>query len=147
MSENNQSSSSGPTTGGSSRFTASRWYAVLPVVTLVVGLILGSVIAGLAVDQSSDDDPGATPTTPGDTATGPDGATPTGDVNVVVPKECLEAADTVEEATNVLREGMGSLRDFERQPLLDMLNRLEDLEAQARKQAEQCSEVDVTRSP
>ena len=94
-----------------------------------------------------------TPLFPGPKYVGPqaerfrvrDEPSPTGDVEVVVPQECLDAAATVEEATEVLRNGVGAVEDCDRQSILDMLNRLEDLEAQAREQADRCSDVDVNR--
>lgn len=146
MSEKDQTAASeSRTTAGSSTGGTSRWHAVLPVVTLLIGVLLGGVIAGVAVDRYSTDEPAPAPTE-GETGAGDDETT-SEDLQVVVPKECLDAAATVEEATDVLREGVGAVRDFERQPLLDVLNRLEDLEVQAREQAERCTEVDVGETP
>lgn len=134
--------------------TRSGWFVVLPALALVIGLVLGGLIVGVALDGSpTDEGPSSDPTSTDSPSPDPDGSTPTddsggdagGDVEIVVPQECLDAADTVERATQVMRDGVGAIEDFDRQPLLDALNRLEDLEAQARAQADRCSQVEVNR--
>lgn len=142
----------GKTAANPSGRTRPGWFVALPALTLVIGLVLGGLIAGVAIDGSPTDegpttDPTSTesPTSTGSPTTDPDEPAPTGNVEVVVPQACLEAADTVEEATKVLRDGVGAIENFDRQPLLDALNRLEDLEAKARAQANRCSEVEVNR--
>lgn len=125
----------------------SGWFVALPAITLVIGLVLGGLIAWAAVDgPPTGEEPSSGPTAADSESVSPeDEPSPTGDVEVVVPQECLDAAATVEEATEVLRNGVGAVEDFDRQSILDMLNRLEDLEAQAREQADRCSDVDVNR--
>lgn len=113
---------------------------VAPAVALVVGLVLGGLVAG-AGERSGSSRPAPTVT-----VTAPS-ATSTSDTSVVVPQECLAAAETVEEATQVLQEGVGAVRDFRRDALIELLDRLEDLEAQAREQAATCSEVEVEDPP
>lgn len=113
------------------------WAVLGPVVALVVGLVLGGVIVGAGESVRS---PGSTPT-----ATVTETADPSpDDTSITIPQECLDAAETVEAATNVLRRGVAAVRDFRRQELVDLLNELEDLEAQARDEAATCSDVEVT---
>ena len=149
MSEKEQTDGpAGKPTGLPGGGTRSGWFVALPALTLLLGLVLGALIAGVAVDGPlTGEDPSSDPTSTESPSPEPDETSPTGDIEVVVPQECLEAADTVEEATKVLRDGVGAIEDFEREPLLDVLNRLEDLEAEAREQADRCSDVDVNRSP
>lgn len=114
-----------------------------PAVALVVGLLIGALVVG-AGERSGSSRPAPTVTVTAD----PDASTD--DTSVVVPRECLEAAETVEEATDVLQEGVGAVRDFRRDTLVELLNRLEELEAEARGQAATCREVEVespTESP
>jgi len=116
------------------------WFAVVPALTLIVGLVLGGLIVGVAGD-----DPAADPS-PTDAPTTPE-ASPSGDVTVAVPQECVAAADTVQQATGLIRDGVAAVRDFRPEELIDLINELEDLEALAREQAAACSAVDVSQSP
>jgi len=108
-----------------------------PVVALIIGLVLGAVVVGAGQSSRSPEDAETVTVTPSPDATGNDTA-------VVVPQECVQAAETLEEATDRLREVVGAVRDFSRDRLVELLNELEDLEAQAREEAVACSEVDIT---
>ena len=130
------------TDGGSSRSTSTpRWAVAVPAVTFIVGLLLGGVVIGAGMGGGDSPESDAGPTTPGA------GPTPTSDVNVVVPNACLEAAATVNEAMDLIQDGVGAVRDFRPEELVEMLNQLELLDARARDLAQQCSQVDVSRSP
>lgn len=122
--------------------SASWWRSlavVAPAVALVVGLVIGGVVVGAGETS------GSSRPSPTATVTVTDAAEPTpSDTSVVIPQACLDAAETVEEATDVLRDGVGAVRGFRRSELVDLLNRLEDLETQARDEATTCSEVEVT---
>jgi hypothetical protein len=69
---------------------------------------------------------------------------PTEEVTVVVPQECLEAANTVRDATQLLRDGVDAVRDFRPDELVGLLDRLEGLDALAREQADSCSQANVS---
>jgi len=115
----------------------------VPAITFVVGLLLGALVVGVGLDgdgTATDGDSTETPTSGAD-------PTPTDDVQVVVPQECLQAAQTVTEATNLIRSGVEAIRDFRPDELADLLDRLEDLDAEAQDQAAQCSQVDVSQTP
>jgi len=113
------------------------WFVAVPAVTFVLGALLGGLVIG--VGQDSSDAPGSDGSTPGaaPTSSGPSTA-------VVVPDSCLEAAETVRRATEVLREGVGAIQDFRVQPILDLLDDLEDLDREARAQASTCTGTRVT---
>lgn len=112
------------------------WAVLAPALALVLGLVIGALVAGAGESVRS---PGSSPTA---TVTETVGSSPE-DTSIVIPQECLDAAETVEEATDVLRRGVAAVRDFRRQELVDLLNELEDLEARARQEASTCSDVDV----
>jgi len=113
------------------------WFVAVPAITFVLGALLGGLVIG--VGRDSPEAPGAGEATPGSgpTSSGPSTA-------VVVPDSCLEAAETVRRATEVLREGVGAIRDFKVQPILDLLDDLEDLDGEARAQASTCTGTRVT---
>jgi len=127
----------------SEQHAASGWLRAVPAITFVVGLLLGALVVGVGLDgdgTATDGDSTETPTSGAD-------PTPTDDVQVVVPQECLQAAQTVTEATNLIRSGVEAIRDFRPDELADLLDRLEDLDAEAQDQAAQCSQVDVSQTP
>ena len=129
--------------GGTSRSSSTpRWAVVVPAATFIVGLLLGGVVIGVGIDSDEGSpESDASPTTSGA------GPTPTSDVTVVVPNACIEAAATVNEAMDLIQDGVGAVRDFRPEELVEMLNQLELLDARARDLAQQCAQVDVSRSP
>ncbi len=115
-----------------------RWAVVLaPAGALVVGLLLGGLVVGVA--GGGDSSPGATPTP----TSQPSSSAPSADTAVVVPQECVQAAETVRRASQLLRDNIAAIRDFKAQQIVDLLNQLEDLDGQARRQADACSEISV----
>lgn len=150
MNDNDPSTPSDP--GGSSgaareretvRPGPRRLLAILPAITFVLGVVLGGVVVGAeggSDEPDTDETPSPTPTqsttpSPGDTA-------------VVVPQECLAVADTVDQLTQAVRDNLDAIREFRSQDIVEMLDRLEDLDQQAREQADACRDVQVdTVSP
>lgn len=122
------------------RSTPGAWFVLAPAAALVVGLLLG----GLLVWAGRDDPSGVSAPEDGATAAPSPSAAAGEDTAVVVPSECLEAADTVEEATDVFRDLAGAVRDLRTGELPELLTRLERLDAQARSQADACREVQVS---
>lgn len=123
--------------------SGSLWSVLAPAAALLVGLVLGGVLVGVIND---DDEPSAEPETSASPT--PDDASPSESATiVVVPNECLEAADSVEEALQLVERGAAALRDFESAELRELLRELETLDAQARAQAEACQEVQTAQSP
>ncbi len=119
---------------GGSRFA---WVStVLPAVMLLVGVLIGVLVAGVGGGAGDGDEPAAGPSA-GVTSTGPATA-------VVVPDSCLESAQTVREATDAIRGGVEAVRNFEPDKILALLDRLEDLDKQARAQAETCTGTEIT---
>lgn len=111
----------------------------LPALTFLLGAVLGGVVigVGLGVGDSSGSDPegagaAAAPTT-----------TASSDTTVVVPAACSEVAATVTRVLELVRQGVGAVRDFQPTVLTDVLDQLETLDPQLRAAAEQCSAVQV----
>lgn len=128
--------------------SASRWWGILvPTVTFIVGLGLGLVImfaTGGGSDPALGPEAGdESPTGPTSSATGTD----TPDTVVTVPGACEEAARNISEATRLLDDVAASVRDFQPDELVDLLEQLEQLDTETRELAERCRVVDVTASP
>lgn len=110
----------------------------VPAVALLVGLILGGLVVGVGTGGSS--------TGPEDkvTVTVSPSANSSEDTAVIVPRECVQAAETVQEATRLLRDDLSAIRNFQASKIVDLLNELEDLTNQADEQARTCSDISIT---
>ena len=121
----------------------SRWAVLVPAAALLLGFALGAALMGVG-PRGPGRPPAAevsAPVTPSTTISDADESA------VVVPRACVRAAESVQEAATVLRAGVASLRDFHGRELVEALNNLEDLEMQAREQAAACTAADVVTSP
>lgn len=115
---------------------------LLPAATFLVGLVLGALVVGAVAGDVG-------PST-GDTAESTTSPTPTGsapETTVVVPGACTDAAEAVRSAVRLLRQGAASVRDFDPDELVRVLNELEIVEPRVRALARQCSDVEVNPSP
>ncbi len=126
--------------------SGSLWSVFAPAAALLLGLVLGGVLVGVVVDgddeRSLGTDPSASPTPGGDSGSPSAGATV-----IVVPDECLAAADSVDQAVELARQGADAVRQFEPEQLRELLRELEELDLRARAQAEACREVQTSSSP
>ena len=117
----------------------SRWVVALPAIALVAGIALGALVVGVATDNDDtptrDDEPTPSATESGDSTA------------VIVPDACRQAAASVAEATDLLRDAVSDIRNFRAEEILDLLNQLEDLDTQAREQAALCTDIEVTAVP
>ncbi len=100
---------------------------------------MGAAVGGGDDDQTSGDEASTTPS-PATTPT-------TGATVVTVPAACQEAADNMREALSLLRSGTDSVEKFQPDRIVELLNRLEDIDQQTRPLLDECSNVDVSRSP
>lgn len=122
------------------------WQKFLPAATFLVGLGLGSVV--VAVSQT-----GTAPSAGGGQSAGPTpgaSATPAGgagDTVVTVPGACEDSAQNLREAASLLRESVGTVKDFAPKRLVEILNRLETLDNETRPLIDECSGVKITESP
>lgn len=125
--------------------TGNRWGVLLPALTFLVGLGLGLVI--MLATGGSEPDVEAPTAEDSPSATASDEATGTPDTVVTVPGACEDAARNISEATRLLDDVAASIRDFQPEQLVDLLDQLEQLDAETRQLAEDCSAVGVTSSP
>lgn len=125
--------------------SGSLWSVLAPAAALLLGLVLGGVLVGVVNDDAGDD-PGAEPQPTSSPTVGEISPSESATL-IVVPNECLEAAESVEEALQLVERGAAALRDFQSNELRELLRELEELDARARAQAEACQEVDTQQSP
>jgi len=116
---------------------------VFPAATFVVGVVLGGLVVGAASSGGSGS-PSEPPQAAAPTATA---TAPAPETTVVVPGACNQAAEAVTEAVELIRQGAASVRDFDPDELVRVLDELETLEPQARELAARCSDVDVDPGP
>jgi hypothetical protein len=125
------------------RRSTSWWPVLAPAGMLLVGLLIGGVVVGVA----GGDTPSAGPQPTHSPSVGEVTESPvSGATTVVVPNECLAAVDTVTDATEVIREGAGAIRDFQPKQLRSLLRKLEDLDQRARQQTQACRAVQAKQS-
>ncbi len=136
--------SGGDTPSGSAR-TMPWWYVIVPAATFVIGLAIGGLVMGIGSDSSNETSPtetGSASPTPEESGAA---ATP-GDTTVVVPRECIQAAETAQEATQLILDNLSAIRNFEGQRIIDLLDRLEELSQQTQDLGDSCSGVDISTS-
>lgn len=122
-----------------------RWgLRLLPALTFLVGLVLGAVvvIAGQLGESVGDvvGEPSPSPSGSADPSAG------VGDTVVTLPAACEGAAENITEATRLIDEAATAVRDFRPDELVDLLTRLEVLDAETRELAAECRRVDVSES-
>lgn len=121
-----------------------RWgLRLLPALTFLVGTVLGAVVViagqpGATVSEVTGE-PSPSPSASSDAGAG-------GDTVVTLPAACEGAAENVTEATRLIDEAATAVRDFRPDELVDLLNRLEDLDTETRELAAECRRVQVSES-
>ena len=119
-----------------------RWSVLLPVLTFVVGLVLGAV--ALSVTQVDDEgtpqplagaSPEATPAQEPSTEQSP------GSLRVIVPAPCVLAAEKSEVAYDVLDEAVAAVRDFDARRLADIVDRAQAERAETEELVEACEDA------
>jgi|SRR5680860_1024362 len=121
-----------------------RWGMLIPAATFLVGLLIGGLVIGVGMSGSGSgsaagDGGSSSGASPGTAAS----ATP-GETVVTVPAACQQAADNLREATRLLRNTVGNVRNFKPDEIIDSLNRLENLDSETRPLLQECSQVAVT---
>lgn len=118
-----------------------RWgVRLLPAVTFVVGLGLGTVL----VLAGGSGENAVAEAAPSAATSGPAVANP--DTVVTLPGACADAAEQIREATGLLDDTVAAVRDFDPDTLVGLINRLEDLDATIRPLSAECSQVGVSAS-
>jgi len=122
---------------GSARST---WTWLLPVLTFLVGCVLGGVVvAAGAFDDEQVAAPSATssPTPGGDGEPSP---TPS-DLVVTIPESCLQAAEAAAEASQQFDDVVAAVRDLDARRLQEIVDRVQQAQPEAQRLAEQCRSV------
>lgn len=114
------------------------WLRAAPALTFLIGLTMGGLVVGVAVNNSSPSGQ-SPPSTEQSTAPG----TGTPNVTVTVPGACQDAAALVSKAVVLLRRGAGDIRDFQPTDLVEVLNELETTDSRLRGLSKECSAVGV----
>lgn len=117
--------------------SSSRWSWLLPVLTFLVGLVLGGVV--IFAGTSGDDDGAAASAdaspSPGVVATEDPDST---DLVVRVPQSCLDAADGALEASQQVDDAVAAVRDLDARRLQEIVDEVQRLQPDVRDQAERC---------
>lgn len=123
-----------------------RWASrLLPVLTFLVGLGLGALVvtAGQPAVEAPEASGGPSATPTGEAG---EAGQETADTVVTLPGACEDAAETLTEATRLIDDVAGAVRDFRPDELVGLLDRLEDLDSEVRSQTAECSRVDISES-
>ncbi len=116
------------------------WVArLVPAATFLLGLAVGGLVVGVGLD--GDGSPAAESETSAPSPADEE-STPS-DLTVVVPAACEQAAESVREAAGLLRRAAESVRDFNPDELVAVLDELETVEPQVQELADRCAAVDI----
>ena len=122
-----------------------RWgLRLLPALTFLVGLVLGAVV--VIAGQLGQGVGGVVGEPSPSPSASPDPSAGGGDTVVTLPAACEGAAENITEATRLIDESATAVRDFRPDELVDLLTRLEVLDAETRELAAECRRVDVSES-
>lgn len=119
---------------------------LIPAATFVLGLLIGAALlyaSGAGRDTGTSKNPGAGGRTPPPSAS----STPSGATVITVPAACRQAANKLQEATDLLRSSVDSVRNFNPDALTRALRQLETMDAQTRPLVRRCTDVNITTSP
>ncbi len=125
------------TTGG-----GRRWSVLLPAVTFLVGLALGAVVVGVAVDSSDDNGQG---TVAASTATGPGTAPSPSGLVVRVPQPCLQVADQAQVAFGILQDAAAAARELDARRLQELVNQAQQERDRTQALISACRDLSATQ--
>ena len=133
-----------PTTTPVEPLGRQRWF--IPVITFVVGLLLGGLVIGaLRSGDSGSTAPDAS-TTPTGSATVPGSggtAAPT-TATVVVPAECLKVSEDASALNDLVRRAVTAARDLDASALSAVVREIDTAQAALRQHAEACKNVQAS---
>ncbi len=122
-----------------SRITAAA--PVIPAATFLVGLLIGALFVGLGQSGNTAAGKGGSQ---GDQVKPTASASPSGELTVTIPGACRAAAENLRTATALLADSAKSVKNFDPNQLVKLLNELESLDSRTRPLIAQCSEVDIS---
>ena len=126
--------------------SSSTWSWLLPVLTFLLGCLLGGVVIAAGASQDVDDvsaareataSPGAAGTEDGPADEAEDEAEDD-EAEVRVPESCLAAADGAVVAANRIDDVVEAVRDLDAQRLQELVDEVQQHQPQVRELAERC---------
>jgi len=128
--------------GAGREAASSTWTWLLPVLTFLVGCVLGGVVVG-AGTLDGDDEQVAAPSVTSSQAPGQGGEpSPTpSDLVVTIPESCLQAAEAAAEASQQFDDVVAAVRDLDARRLQVIVDRVQQAQPEAQRLAEQCRSV------
>jgi hypothetical protein len=141
MSENSGSPEQRGHAGGSSV-----WVWLLPVGTFLLGALLAGLVVGAGSFGGGEDGSGgaeevAEPeSTTASENPGEAGSTE-GDVAVVIPRACLEAAENAEAAARQVDELVSAVREFDARALEELVDRFQKLQGDIERSGRECRDA------
>lgn len=121
-----------------------RWF--IPVITFVVGLLLGGLVIGAVRSGGSGSTVPDASTSPTVAATGPASgstAAPT-TATVVVPAECLKVSEDATALNDLVRRAVTAARDLDASALSEVVREIDTAQAALRQHAEACKNVQAS---
>lgn len=126
---------------------SSTWTWLLPVLTFLLGCLLGGVVIGVGATGGTPEQVAAPETTsapeePADEDGAGTDVSPTPDAEedtvVRVPESCLAAADGAVVASNRIDDVVAAVRDFDARRLQEVVDEIQQQQPQVRELAERC---------
>lgn len=117
------------------RSGASRAFWLVPALTFAVGLLLGALVVAAATSGDDADPPAQAVATPEPSpAAG-------GDLEIVVPASCLQAAEQADEVVEIMNRGVVAAGDLDAQAVQEALDELVDMRPTIEALIDQCREA------
>lgn len=126
--------------------SSSTWSWLLPVLTFLLGCLLGGGVIAAGASQDADDVAAAPSATasPGETGTGggsedePEDEAEDDEPEVRVPESCLAAADGAVVAANRVDDVVKAVRDLDARRLQELVDEVQQQQPRVRELAERC---------
>lgn len=115
-----------------------RLFWLLPTLTFLVGLVLGGGLVALGSNDAESAIGQPPPSSSAPTPSGVPSAGESGDGTVVVPQECVAAADTSLEVLDLVRKAVAAIGDLDARRLQEIVDRLQELDPEVTRLAETC---------
>ncbi|HEY6744352.1 MAG TPA: hypothetical protein VI357_01410 [Mycobacteriales bacterium] len=113
-----------------------RLFWIIPVLTFVVGLLLGG---GVIAASKADGDDGTASTAQDRSGAGPTASPlPSGDATITVPASCADGLDRAERAFEAADAGLAALRDLDTAKVRQVLDELQRLRPEITRLAGAC---------
>ena len=116
-----------------------RWF--IPVITFVVGLLLGGLVIGALRSGDSGTASPVTSASPTASATGTGGTAAPTTATVVVPAECLQVSDDAAALNDLAKRAVTAARDLNASELSGVVREIDTAQKALRQHADACRKV------